>query len=54
VAALRVVGLEVLGLAAPGRTETVGHVPTATELPAAVEPATVAQHALAHLTRDRI
>lgn len=47
-AALRVVGLEVFGLEAPGRAEAVGHVPPRAELSAAVEPAAIAQHALAH------
>lgn len=48
VTAFWIIGLKIFGLEAPSRAETIGHMPARTKLSAAVEPATVAQDALAH------
>ena len=48
VTALSIERLHICSLETPGRTETVSHVPTSTQLPAAVGPAAVEQYTLAH------
>lgn len=49
-AALGIVGHHVSGFEAPGRAETVADIPPCAELPEAIGPAAIEEHALAHLS----